>query len=258
MRRLWPCLLLVSCSQAGVDPSAVLEVVALDCPAPAGSQVPNLAVDSDGRAFLTWIEPDGRGHALRLSVRERGGWSAARTIASGQDWFVNWADFPMLAVLRDGSLAAHWLKKSAAGTFDYDVRVSRSRDGVAWSEPVTPHRDGKAAEHGFVSIVPAGPEAAILWLDGRDISTEGGAAKGNMKLMTAMVAPEGPPGPERVLDDRVCECCQTSAAEVSGGLVAVYRGRSADKVRDILVVTWRDGAWSSPRVLWPDGWTIPG
>ena len=28
--------------------------------------------------------------------------------ASGDDWFVNWADFPSVIALPDGSLAAHW------------------------------------------------------------------------------------------------------------------------------------------------------
>jgi hypothetical protein len=251
-------LLLAACRAAPLDPGTVLAVRFPATPAKPGSGEPNVAVDARGRALLTWIEPEGRGHALRLSALEQGRWTPARTIASGERWFVNWADFPMLAVLRDGTLAAHWLEKSGPGAFAYDVKVTVSRDGAAWSAPVVPHRDGTQAEHGFVSIVPSGAGAVLLWLDGRDITSEGGATRGEMKLMAAPLAADGTVGAESVLDARVCECCQTSAAAVPGGVVAAYRDRSGDEVRDISFVRLDNGRWSGPAPLSKDGWTIPG
>ena len=53
-----------------------------------------------------------------------GAWSAPETVAAGKDWFVNWADFPSVAVLPDGALFAHWLRKSGPANHAYDVRVS--------------------------------------------------------------------------------------------------------------------------------------
>ncbi|MER8349348.1 sialidase family protein, partial [Acinetobacter baumannii] len=78
-------------------------------------------------------------------------WSAPRTIAEGGDWFVNWADTPHIAATADGALWAHWLQKSAAATYAYDVVLARSADGGAsWSAPLRVNDDGTPTEHGFV------------------------------------------------------------------------------------------------------------
>ena len=91
----------------------------LPAPAGRGSGQPNLAVAPDGRLYLSWIEPLGEGRfSLRFALKEGEGWSAPRVIAEGANWFVNWADFPSMVALPDGSLAAHWLVKSGSETFD--------------------------------------------------------------------------------------------------------------------------------------------
>jgi len=90
---------------------------------------------------------------LKFSHWKARGWSRPRQIAQGDNWFVNWADFPSLSALADGTLVAHWLQKSSAGTYSYDVKLSLSHNrGRTWSKPVSPHRDGTPTEHGFVSI----------------------------------------------------------------------------------------------------------
>jgi Neuraminidase (sialidase) len=82
-------------------------------------------------------------HALRTAARDVSGWAEARTVAQGENWFVNWADFPSVIALRDGSLAAHWLVKSGTGTYAYNVNIARSKDGgKTWSKPIVPHLDG--------------------------------------------------------------------------------------------------------------------
>jgi len=172
---------------------------------------------------------------------------------------VNWADFPSLAALPDGTLFAHWLAKSGPGTFAYDVRVTRSRDGGrTWSEPITPHRDGTLTEHGFVSMSPASGQAmGLVWLDGRrtaGTAHEGhGGAQAEMSLVHSTLDREGRLGPEKILDGRVCDCCQTDAAVAEGATVVVYRDRSEKEVRDMSVVRFVDGRWSEPRPLADDG-----
>ncbi len=259
-------VLLVSPGCVGGKAPARLSVRQLDTPAPSGSGEPNLAVLPDGRALLSWIEPTGEeGHALRFAARSVGGaWSAPRTVAEGKGWFVNWADFPSLAALPDGTLFAHWLAKSGSGTYAYDVRVTASRDGgQTWSAPVVPHRDGTQTEHGFVSMVPWSAQAmGLVWLDGR--KTAGAAHEGHgegaaeMSLVHSTLDGEGRLGPESVLDGRVCDCCQTDAARAEGATVVVYRDRSDREVRDMSVVRFADGRWSEPRLLAPDGWEING
>jgi len=236
-------------------------------PSPAGEQSgqPNLTADKDGRVYLSWIDRlPGEKFALRFSAREGTGWSQPRTIAVGENWFVNWADFPSLAALPDGVLAAHWLVKSGPGTYAYDVHVSRSTDGGrTWSKPVVPHRDGKQTEHGFVSMFPAADGSlAAVWLDGREMTggheAAGGHHGGSMTLRYAVLGKEGTPRDEALLDARVCECCQTSAAVTAEGPVVVYRDRSDEEIRDISIVRLRDGKWSAPAPVHRDGWKIAG
>lgn len=253
-----------ACARGAVETRLALRQ--LEAPAAPGSGEPNLTVAPDGRVLLSWIEPAGEaGHSLRHAARPRGGaWSEPQTIAEGRDWFVNWADFPSLAALPDGTLFAHWLAKSGPGTFAYDVRVTLSRDaGKSWSPPVVPHRDGTQTEHGFVSMAPWGPRTmGLVWLDGR--KTKGashaghGQAAAEMSLVHSTLDAEGRLGPESVLDPRVCDCCQTDTTVADGAIVVVYRDRSEKEVRDMSVVRFAAGRWSEPRTLARDGWEIAG
>src|SRR2546428_6748340 len=123
-----------------------LVVSALKSPAAPNSAQPQLSAHGD-RVVLSWIERSGEVAALRLAERTDAGWTEPRTAASGTNWFVNWADVPSVVPLQDGSLAAHWLQKSAASTYAYDVRLAFSRDeGRTWSPSVTPHRDRTRTE----------------------------------------------------------------------------------------------------------------
>jgi hypothetical protein len=260
-------LALVACGGA---PPPDRPAAAREIPAPAGaaSTEPNLTVGPDGRFWLTWIEPGpaGGGHVLRAAHRRPGGaWSGPIRIAEGADWFVNWADFPSVAALADGSLAAHWLvKRPSGGPYGYDVHVSRSRDGGAtWSAPVTPHRDGTASEHGFVSLYPAGAGLlGVVWLDGRKFpaaeADHAAATPAEMTLRHARLGPDGTLSEEIELDGRVCDCCQTAAIDVVDRVLVAYRDRSSDEIRDISLVRYRDGRWSEPEAFSNDGWKIAG
>lgn len=254
-------LLAIWCAWAS---PGLAEVRELPSPAATGSLGPDLHVAPDGRVLLSWIERLGEGKsALRFSVLQQGGWTAPRTIAEGRDWFVNWADFPSLVALEDGSLAAHWLERSGPGTYAYDVRIAQSGDGGrTWSKPVTPHRDGTPTEHGFVSLFSrAGGVLEAVWLDGRETSPGAGEhdhGGGAMTLRYAAIRPDGSLGREALIDPRVCDCCQTGAAVTADGPLVVYRDRSAEEIRDIAAVRLRDGRWTEPQPVSTDGWRIEG
>lgn len=241
----------------------------LATPAAPGSGQPNLAVGLDGRVYLTWLEPGDSAepatparHALRLATLEPAApeqgaqqparWSVPTTIAAGNEFFANWADFPSLAALPDGSLAAHWLVRTGKGAA-YDIHLARSTDGGAtWSPALTPHRDGTVSEHGFVSLLPE-PEGGVtaVWLDGRGHDTHG-----EMMLLATAIGPDGALGEEIVLDRRTCDCCQTAAAWTAAGPIVAYRDRTTEEVRDILVTRRIDGRWTEPRAVHDDGWEI--
>ena len=253
---------------------------ALESPAGAQSGQPGFSVAADGRLILSWVERTGAGrHALRFAMREGERWTEARTVAEGADWFVNWADVPSVVSLPDGTLAAHWLVKSGAATYAYDVRVSRSTDGGrAWSQPLTPHTDRTPTEHGFVSLFPwTDGRLAVAWLDGRKYqTTEHAALQGGARLLAAQQSPPAQAGvnemtlrfalvgadgrlaEETLLDERVCDCCPTAAALTAAGPIVVYRDRSAGEIRDIYAVRYRDGNWTAPQPVHRDNWEING
>jgi hypothetical protein len=238
-----PLLLFLGCAPQE-DAHGPLVIDTMASPAGPGSGEPNLASAPDGRIYLSWLEPvDDSTHALRFSTLVGSRWSPPRTITQRPDFFVNWADFPSVIALSEQRLAAHWLQKSGTTKYAYEVRIAQSADGGrTWSTPVVPHRDGTPTEHGFVSMFALGDSLGAVWLDGRNFARVAKGESADMMLMMTSVAPTGGTGPERVLDERVCDCCQTSLGVAASGPVLVYRDRLHGEIRDISVVRWVDSA----------------
>lgn len=257
MHRIISLLLLLAATPAAA------EVRRIPSPAAPESLAPSVTVDARGGLLLSWLQRDGLLHVLRFSRLTEHGFDEPTTVASGSDWFVNWADFPTLSALPSGDLIAHWLQKSGPGRFAYDIRVSRSRDaGRTWTAPVTPHRDGTETEHGFVSHFAWSPDlAGLVWLDGRETtagtSHEHHGQGGAMTLRTAALNADAAIEREALLDTQVCDCCQTGAAIGNSGPLVVYRGRDAGEVRDIMIVRWLGDSWSQPGPVHRDGWVMP-
>jgi hypothetical protein len=232
---------------------------------PVGSDArePSLATLKDGRVILNWTEERGAGTEVRMAILDGQTWSEARTIHRSADIFVNWADFPSVVALADGTLAAHWLELNGRGAYEYDAMIAFSTDeGRSWTEPLILHDDRSQREHGFVSLIPdeTGGMTA-LWLDGRDYDSlaEGDSFENAMQVRARKINPDGTMKPESLLDVRACTCCQTSAARTdTGGIVAVYRDRTAEEIRDISVVRHSHGEWTLPFTISEDGWEISG
>lgn len=236
-------------------------------PTDADSREPDLSATQDGRIIASWVEKIGeKRYALRYAFRDQSEWTEPQTIAQGENWFINWADFPSVISMRDGSLAAHWLVKSGVGTYAYNVNIARSSDGgKTWSKPIVPHLDNTQTEHGFVSLIALNDgRVGAIWLDGRNMEhmkEEHDEAKPlpvSMTLRYAAIDGNGKISDEAQLDERVCECCQTSAALTSDGVVAVYRDRSQTEVRDIYTIRNSGGEWALPQAVHADNWEING
>lgn len=224
-----------------------------------GSQLPFLDSHPDGSVVMSWVEPDGDGHRLRYASYEGDTWSQATTVARGDDWFVNWADFPSIRIIDGEFWVAHWLVRSGTSAYAYDVFVSVSQDaGRTWSEPFTPHSDGTPTEHGFVSIYPTAEGAGLVWLDGRETleNTTGEQIVG-MTLRSATLTPEGEVS-ETLVDPLVCDCCQTDVAVGSEGPVLVYRDRTFEEIRDIHVARYGTHGWQLDGAVAVDDWQVFG
>ncbi|MDH5382712.1 MAG: glycoside hydrolase, partial [Cyclobacteriaceae bacterium] len=63
---------------------------------------------------------------------------------------------------------------------------------------------------------------------------------------------------EERLDERICDCCQTSAVSLNGKALAVYRNRTEEEIRDIWMVRFDGENWSSPEKFSEDNWEIAG
>jgi hypothetical protein len=234
------------------------DIEMLPSPAGAGSAEPHLVTGANGRVHLSWMEPaPDSAFAFRMATFDGTRWSAANSIRTGRDFFVNWADFASLETFGTNGLAAHWLQRSGTDRYSYGVRMAMSRDGgVTWGEPVTPHTDRSATEHGFVALWPEANGVGAAWLDGRRFDKTQPNPPNEMSVASTVVSAAGERGAESMIDTRACDCCQVGGAMTSEGPVVAYRDRSADEIRDIAVVRRVNGAWTQPRIVHADNWNI--
>jgi hypothetical protein len=250
MRRCLSALtILAACACSGVRPT--------DPPAAAGSIAPRLTQSGD-RTLLSWVERDAAGiTTLRFVQRNGDAWGAPKTAARDALLAADSADIPSVVPTGETGLAAHWTVKRNGSPHAKDLFVAVSQDGgTSWSAPVRPHRDDTESEHGMATLLSTGSGGAfgICWLDGRsgELSDYG---KGGTSLYWADWAGDDF-GPEVLLDDRVCDCCKTSAARGKDGALVAFRDRSETEKRDIAVVR-RDGTtWSAPKPVRGDGWSL--
>jgi len=255
-------LILLGCSADSEPAFMTLETPCRQC------GEPNLFVSPDGTIYLSWIETiNDSTDAFCYSTFQNEKWTSPQEIARGQNWFVNWADFPSLSVIGPW-MAAHWLQKSNLGTYDYDIHIAQTLDsGRHWSPSFIPHRDSISAEHGFVSMLPLSSTRMLaVWLDGRNTTSPLSDRKdqdehghtGAMTLRSVEFDADGNLFAEAELDQRVCDCCQTAMALTSSGPMVVYRDRSEHEMRDISIVRRVQNTWTKPHILHADNWEISG
>lgn len=239
-----------------------LDLTKLQTPTSATSALPHLTRAPNGRVLLSWVDstPDQTAQLSYADLNEQG-WSTATPVASGADWFINWADFPSVIALDNQQLAAHWLRRSGDSAYAYDVMISQSVDnGATWDKPYSPHQDNTASEHGFASLYATQNGLGAIWLDGRN--TLGAKPHNAMTLRSAQrlgAAPGDEPGDHStLLDRRVCDCCQTDIATLGDTVIAVYRDRGDADVRDITVIRRIGEQWQPGRPVARDGWRVQG
>ena len=247
------CLIIIGCTVPESD----------KLPFGEGSRYPHLTKNYSGGLLVSWFEPvDSTTFGLFWSEYDKGVWSKPGLIYSSGDFFINWADFPSIFHFRDSVFVAHWPEMSSTGTYDYDVKLAFSMDrGLSWSEPIIPHRDGKNAEHGFVSFYKDDKEnLGLVWLDGRKMAGGHGGqgTHGNMNLYTTSFDQDLIQNNDISIDAMVCECCPTSAVQIRDVTLVAYRDRSESELRDINILRKVNSIWQDPYAIHDDGWVISG
>lgn len=243
--------------RAPADPAAwSIAIRPVAAPAGAGSAEPQLTGSGAG-VILSWLEHAGTTSTLKFAERTDAGWTAPVTAASGAGWFVSYADPPAVMRLSNGTLVAQWLQHTDPRLEAMDLRLSFSRDnGKSWASAFTPHHDGTITQHAFASMFEwPGSTLGVVWLDGRESFVEtDDPAGGSMTLRYAAFDAAWTQTADVAVDRRVCECCSTSVAPTSDGVLAAFRDRSAAEIRDIAVSRLENAAWTAVTAVHNDGW----
>jgi hypothetical protein len=251
-------LLIVSCGEKPKKEAALINDI--DAPSGPYSSLPSMFSNTK-HTLMSWVEKvDDSTTQLKYARLINGEWNEPQLILQGRDWFINWADFPAIAE-NNGHLISHVLKKSSKETFSYDVRLNVLAKGDSqWATDIQLHSDATKTEHGFVTTLPYKEDSFfITWLDGRNTSSSShDDHNGAMTIRAAEVSSKGTVSNEALLDDRTCDCCQTTASITTNGPVVIYRDRSEEEVRDMSIVRLVNGEWTTPKSIYNDNWQIKG
>lgn len=264
-RFFWFCIMLIGigCSADRNANTETINLTSINSPARSPAGEPFLFTDAQDQVYLSWIEKQDTVNYFKFSKLINDQWTEPTTIASGSSWFVNWADYPIMAVNGNNYLA-HYLTRNGTGTYAYDVALVKSLDGKDWSKPFLLNTDNIEAEHGFVTMIPYGDNFFVSWLDGRNTVMENmevdhhSGHQGAMSLRAAVIDTNGNRLNEWELDNKTCDCCQTTAAITSNGPVVVYRDRSDEEIRDMSIVRLINNEWTEPQPMHEDHWKIKG
>lgn len=263
-------LFFLGCEQQEL-PEPFTSIEEIDSPTESDARFPFLHEMGDS-VLVSWQSViDDEITRLYLGSLNDGSFSNSEQVTEGRDWFVNWADFPVIGSTRNGDIMMGFMTSSGPGTFEYDVNFISSVDGQ-WNDSFIPHEDGTLTEHGFVSMEPyREDELLAIWLDGRQMESSGddesseheaqdGHGNGDMMLMQAKVDPSDGVQEKAPLDRRVCECCPTASTQTSEAAQFFYRDRADDETRNISVVSYNfdQQEWSDPQYVYDDGWQVHG
>ncbi|MDX1593470.1 MAG: sialidase family protein [Gammaproteobacteria bacterium] len=236
---------------AGVAaPLALLEAPPL--PLPGEHAVPALTPSPLG-PILSWLAPTpDNAFLIRYAALHDDGWDAAATVATERTPWLSPADPPRVHAFPDGTLVAHWARKNGDGPYAYVTLLSVKRPGGTWRPPLPLHEDSRPVQHGLPTALLETPDRMrFLWLDARGESA--GLRERSLDSLGRL-------GIDREVDPMTCSCCRIALAALPGGdLLAAYRDRTGEEIRDIRLLRrtaaddWRPTGWQSG-----DGWEIAG
>jgi hypothetical protein len=251
---------------AGESPFG-LSIQASAVPVQGESGQAQLTASSRG-VILSWLERKDVAATLKFSEITSTTWSEARTVASSDRWFVSDADPPAVMRMSDGMLVAALSPLIDIRLEAYDLRLTYSPDdGRTWSPLFAPYQDKTKTQHGFASLFELpGRQLGVVWLDGRDQELKpGDQLRESMDVRFASFDRNWKQTSESLINQRVCQCCQTAAAVADDGPVVAFRDRSDKEIRDIHVTRLEQpstvpegGKWTDASPVHEDNWQIDG
>ena len=268
----WFILLLGTAAAVAAPQKVQFRLHQQDIPLPSGEEM-QLASFAEGplsQTHLLWVdllpgteEESPALPVLRTAQWQGNAWSDVQELARGNNLFLNWADTPRMAVQENGAAIVTWLEhlpaKEGGKSPGYGIRY-RWRPGAdqSWSESAWLHQDLASREHGFVTLLalPDGSFQASFLQTGATMADP-------TMLRSVIIYADGTKSAERLLDEQVCDCCDTAGVVLpSGKTMVIYRNRSEEEVRDIHLVREDplapEGEQAESLALSADQWKIQG
>ena len=238
--------------------SWTLRVEPLQSPAAANSTGAHVTV-SDRGVLLSWLERTGPStHTLKFAERTASGWTTPTTVSSGDNWFVSYADPPVVLRRPDGSLLANWLVSTNKKIEGSDLHLTHSTDnGKTWAQSFLPHHDKTQGQHAFPSFFELpGHGLGMVWLDARAQAANPEDLEASISLRYAAFDRSWKQTADAEVDPRVCECCGTTAVATAEGVLVGFRDRSDKEIRDIAVARFENGTWAGTTIVHNDNWEV--
>jgi hypothetical protein len=226
-------------------------------PSGTHSSGPRLTVSPRG-VLLSWVERNGDSTSLRFAEKQATGWSQPTTASSGANWMDSAADPPVVLRRSDGMLVASWQVSTDKQLEGSDLYLTYSKDnGKTWAPSFMPHHDRTRGQHAFPSLFELpGNALGIVWLDARAQAAHPDDLDASISLRYAAFDGSWKQTADAEVDPRVCECCSTTAAVTSDGVLIAFRDRSNTEIRDIAVSRLEHGTWTPATLVHADNWEI--
>jgi len=213
---------------------------------------------SDRGILLSWVEHSGNSTTLKFAEKQATGWSQPAKVATGSNWMVSPADAPIVLRRPDGTLVASWQLSTEKKLEGSDIQLTYSKDnGKTWAPSFMPHHDPTKGQHAFPSLFELpGNGLGLVWLDARAQAAHPDDLEASISLRYAAFDGSWKQTADAEIDPRVCECCSTTAAVTSDGVLIAFRDRSDKEIRDIAVSRLERGKWTPSTTVHADNWEI--
>ncbi len=229
-----------------------------------GRQNTMITVSPRGEAVVSFVTPLHSGYRIGMAITSNAGatWGVTDSVSFMRASMIGLQRRPTIVKNDDGSMVCSY-EDQKVGDLMPRVYVTRSTaEGASWSTPIAVVRGFQAEMQDFTSMASDGMgRLAIAFISadnmsaGRHLyvvtSTDYGVSWSNpVRANTQSPAWEG----------NACECCMTSVAYSSSGILGVAFRANRNDIRDIHVAFSRNNgeSFESP-VLIQDGiWTIAG